>query len=84
MNKEQNFIKFVKKGIKVRQKKDSSSAYVTPECVDWIVRADLDKKYNFPLHIAYTELWPTITIYSNSAKKVILIELTCPCEGNME
>ena len=25
-----------------------------------------------------------ITIYSNSAKKVLLIELTCPCEENME
>ena len=47
--------------------------------VDWILTADLDKKYNFPFHIAYTELQPDITIYSNSVKKVIMIELTCPC-----
>ena len=47
--------------------------------VDWILKAHLDKKYNFPLRIAYTELWPDTTIYSNLAKKVILIELTSPC-----
>ena len=27
---------------------------------------------------------PDITIFSNSLRKVILIELTCPCEENME
>ena len=52
--------------------------------VDWILKADLDKKYNLPLDIAYTELRPDITIYSNSAKRVILIELTCPCKENMK
>ena len=41
-------------------------------------------KNNFPLHIAYRKLRPDITIYSNSAKKMILIELTCPCKENME
>ena len=54
------------------------------QSVDWILKADIDKKYNFPLHITYTELRPDITIYSNLAKKVILIELTCPREKNME
>ena len=54
------------------------------QSVDWIFKADLDKNNNFPLHTAYTELQPDITIYSNSAKKVILIELTCPWEENME
>ena len=51
---------------------------------DWILIADLDKRYKFPLHIAYTELQPDITIYSNSAKKMILIELTCLCAENTE
>ena len=54
------------------------------QSIDWLYVADLDKKYNFSLHITYTELRPDITIYSNLAKKVILIELTCPCEENME
>ena len=49
------------------------------QTVDWILTADLDKKkYNFSLHIAYAELQSDITIYSYVAKKVILIELTCP------
>ena len=47
------------------------------QIVDWILIADLDKKYNFSLHIACAELQTDITIYSYAAKKVILIELTC-------
>ena len=31
-----------------------------------------------------TELQPDTTIYSSSAKKVILFELTCPCEENIK
>ena len=85
MNEKQNFIKFVKKGTKFKQKKKKTPHVGTlHHSVDWILKADLDEEYNFPFHIAYTELWPGITIYSNSAKKAILIELTCPCEENME
>ena len=83
VSKEQNFIKFVKKGTKVRQKK-TPHVGTLHQSVDWILKAGLDKKYNFPLHIAYTELQPDITIYSNSARKLILIELICSCEENME
>ena len=54
------------------------------QSVDWNLKADLDKKYNFPLHIAYAELRLDITIYSNSAKKAKLIELACPYEENIE
>ena len=78
VNKEQNFIKFVKKG------KKTPHVGMLHQSVDWILKNDLDRKCNFPLYIAYTELWPDTTIYSNSAKKVVLTELTCPCEGNME
>ena len=76
VSKEKDFIKFVEKGSKVRK---GLFMWVHYTSVDWILIADLDKKYNFPFHIAYTELQPDITIYSNSAKKVIMIELTCPC-----
>ena len=51
---------------------------------DCILIADLDKKNNFPLHIAYTELRPDITIILIQQKKVIVTELTCPREENME
>ena len=50
----------------------------------WIVLADLNSNYCFPVHIAFTQLRNDITIFSNNLRKVILIELTCPCEENME
>ena len=51
---------------------------------DWVLIADLNSNYCFPVHIAFTQLRPDITIFSNNLRKVILIELTCPCEENME
>ena len=51
---------------------------------DLVVIADLNSNYCFPVHIAFTRLRPEITVFSNNLRKVILIELTCPCEENME
>ena len=51
---------------------------------DWILLADLNKNYCFPVHIAFTQLIPDITIFSNSLRQFILIELTYPYEENME
>ena len=51
---------------------------------DWVLVADLDGGLLFPGHIAVSAQRPDIVIYSNSLKKVLLIELTCPCEENME
>ena len=51
---------------------------------DWVLLGDLDGSFSFPTHIAFTELRPDITAFSNTLKRVILIELTCPCEENME
>ena len=50
----------------------------------WVLLGDLDGTFSFPLHIASTELRPNITIFSNKLQRVILVELTCPCEENME
>ena len=52
--------------------------------LDWVLLADPNSNYCFPVHIAFTQLRPDITIFSNSLRKVILIELTCPCEENMQ
>ena len=38
----------------------------------------------FPGHIAITSLRPDLIVFSNSMKRIIIIELTCPCEENME
>ena len=45
---------------------------------------DLDDTFSFLPHIAFTELRPDITIFANKLKRVILIELTCPCKENVE
>ena len=76
-------IKFVKKGTKVSRKR-TPPVGILHQASDWVLLADLDGNYCFPIHIAFTQLRPDITIFSNVLKKVILIELTCPCEENME
>ena len=50
----------------------------------WVVLADFNSNYCFPVHIAFTQLRLDIIIFSNSLGKVILIDLTCPCEENMQ
>ncbi|XP_057294826.1 ubiquitin carboxyl-terminal hydrolase 51-like [Hydractinia symbiolongicarpus] len=50
---------------------------------DWVMLADLNEGFVFPGHIAITSLRPDIVIYSNCSKRIIIIELTCPCEENM-
>ena len=51
---------------------------------DWVLWADINSNDCFPGYITITQLRPGITIFSNSVRKVILIELTCSCEENME
>ena len=77
------FIKFVKKGTKVPNKR-TPPVGILRQASDWVFLADIDSNYRFPIHIAFTRLRPDITIFSNVLRKVILIELTCPCEENME
>ena len=76
-------IKFVRKGTKVPLKR-TPPVGILHHASDWILLAYLNKSYCFPVHIALTQLRPDITIFSNSLRKIILIELTSPCEGNME
>ena len=64
--------------------KSSSPSGTLHQASDWILLGHVDDTFSFPSHIAFTELRPDITIFSNKLKKVILIELTCPCEENME
>ena len=73
----------------VKAGKSVSKSKVTPTSIlhlasDWVIVSDLQNSYIFPGHIALTSLRPDIVIFSNSLKRVILIELTCPCEENME
>ena len=71
-SKEQSFIKFVKKGTKVKYKKPPHVGALDSRA-DWSLIVDLDKKYNFPLHIAYTESRPDITIILIKPKRLQLL-----------
>ncbi|XP_057305302.1 uncharacterized protein LOC130642232 [Hydractinia symbiolongicarpus] len=51
---------------------------------DWMILSDLKDGFVFPGHIALASLRPDLVIYSNKRRYVIVIELTCPCEENME
>ena len=68
-------IKVVKKGTKVPCKR-SPPVGILHHASDWVLLADLNSNYCFPVHIAFTQLRPDITIFLNSLRKVILIELT--------
>ena len=64
--------------------KNSSLSGILHQASDWVLLGDLDGSFCFSPHIAFTELRQYITIFSNKLKRVVLIELTCPCEENME
>ena len=76
-------IKFVKKGTKVLHKR-TPPVGILHQASGWVLLADIDRNYCFSIHIAFTQLRPNIEIFSNVLRKVILIELTCPCEENTE
>ena len=66
-------IKFVRKGTKKPHKRTPPIG-ILHHASDWILLADLNKIYCFPAHIAFTQLRSDITIFSNSLRKVVLVE----------
>ena len=76
-------IKFVKRGTKVLHKR-TPPVDILHQASDWVLLTNLDANYCFSIHIAFTQLRPDITIFSNALRQVILVELTCPCEENLE
>ena len=49
---------------------------------DWKLIDDLEEKLVFPQDIVESSLRPDIVIYSKQLRRVLLLELTCPCEEN--
>ena len=75
---------FVRKGEKKKKKKEENTGLLDT-ANDWVCSIDLrGKQAPFPPHILLTAERPDIVIYSNSTKRVILVELTSPAEENME
>ena len=84
--KKWNTIKFVCDkvfGTKCSKTKISSKG-ILHLASDWILLADVKGDYLFPFQLALTELHPDILLFSKSSKRAVLLELTCPCEENME
>ena len=67
---------FVKAGKSVSKSKVKPTG-ILHLASDWVIVSDLKNSYIFPGHIALTSLRPDIVIFSNSLKRVMLIELTC-------
>ena len=48
------------------------------------MKVDLGNRLKFPEHITETTLRPDIVLWSNKTKQVLMYELTCPWEENIE
>ena len=80
--KKSNTIHFIKAGTNA-PKIRSNPKGILHLTSDWQLISDLGQNYVFPCQIALTELRPDIVIFSNTLKRCLLLELTCPCEENM-
>ena len=79
-----NFIKSVKAGTKFSKYTKRVHSGLLHLTADWKLLSDLGDKLVFPSFIAITRLRPDIVLFSTSIKTVIILELTCLCEENME
>ena len=78
-------IKFVKEGQIGKRISKRSYQGLLDLANDWIVIADIgETKLTFPLFITVTLERPDIICYSPSTKNLIQLELTSPCEENIE
>ena len=78
-------MRFVRAGVssgKLRREREALGLLKVAE--DWIFLADLEKRLVFPVDIVVTSLRPDIVVYSHSSSTIIMVELTCPCEENIE
>ena len=63
-------------------KKTTADFYIVQP--DWVLLSDLESTLVIPPEIAILQLRPDILLYSTTTKTVIIVELTCSCEENME
>ena len=79
-----NKVEFVREGTLVKRKTAKPHKGIFHLSNDWVMNSDLDGNLQFPEFIAITALRPDIVIYSQKIKTIIIIELTCPSEENIE
>ena len=76
-------MKFVKAGSRLPKlpKNNCGCLHSAP---DWVRFSDLESTLVIPYTIVILQLRPDIPLYSRTTKTVIIVELTCSCEENME
>ena len=69
----------------LRKARNDGNMGIITAAKDWIVIADIGKRLKFPnVGQVETLLRPDLIIYSNSTKRIIWWELTCPSEERIE
>nr|XP_054753540.1 uncharacterized protein LOC129259264 [Lytechinus pictus] len=77
-------IDFVKEGAGPRLRARSTRPSILSSARDWQVRVDLDGKGSFPQHVVFSNLRPDIVLWTDSAKVIVLGELTVPWKDNFD
>ncbi|XP_066275198.1 uncharacterized protein [Branchiostoma lanceolatum] len=77
-------VPFIKEGAPPWNNDTSLKPCILSSANDWQVTVDLEGEGSFPEDIAVTLLRPDITIWSESAKEVVIGELTVPWEDNVD
>ena len=77
------FINFVKQGSKPSKSSKKVHSGILNSASDWKLCFDLGDKLVIPAFLTISTLRPDILLFSILTKKVVIIELTSPCEENM-
>ena len=85
-------VEFVKAGARSKitnkwqnnKKKSENPSGIIHLAFSWKVTADLDNDFVFPANVALTQDRPDIVLVAESLRRVVLVELTVPCEENFE
>ena len=78
----QGHIAFVKSG-ETKKTQKPTKASILDGSRDWKMEVDLDRRLVFP-NVVQTTLRPDIVLWSETAKKLVTIELTVPWEARCE
>ena len=79
-----SYMIFVKAGSRLPKTSQKSNCRLLHGPPDWVLLSDLGFTLVIPSAIVISQLRPDILLYSTSTKTVIILEITCPCEGNMK
>ena len=78
-----NFINFVREGKKPKTAPCKGFLSISNSASDWNLKFDFDGMLVALVFLTVSTLRSDILLFSRSTQKVIIIELTCPCEENM-